>query len=67
MVAGVYLPAPKLAMEGAVWGTVEGYGDARMDRCCVFVSVLGPQTVQRAEFLVCHFGFAGLLACELGY
>ena len=49
--AGVYLPAPELAMQGAVWGEVEEYGDVRLARCRPFKPVRGPlQTVQRAEF-----------------
>ena len=49
--AGVYLPAPELAMQGTVWGEVEDYGDAGLDRCGAFVPVPGPlQTLQRAEF-----------------
>ena len=49
--AGVYLPAPELAMQGAGWGEVEDYGDAGLDRCGAFMPVPGPlQTVQRAEF-----------------
>ena len=50
-VAGVYLPAPELAMDGAVCGVAEEYGDARLERCRAVVPVPGPpQTVQRAEF-----------------
>ena len=50
-VAGVYLLAPDEAFRGAVWGTVEEYGDARLDRRRAFMPVPGPlQTVQRAEF-----------------
>ena len=49
-VAGVYLPAPELAMQGALWGEAEEYGDARLDWCRTFMPVPGPlQTVQRAE------------------
>ena len=36
--AGVYLPASELAFEGSVWGTVEEYGDARLERCRAFIS-----------------------------
>ena len=49
--SGVYLLAPELAMEGAVWGTVEEYGDARLDRCRAFMPVPGSlRRVHRAEF-----------------
>ena len=49
--AGVYLPAPEEAFRDAVWGTVEEYGDAGLERCRAFMPVPGPlQTVQRAEF-----------------
>ena len=49
--AGVYLPAPELAMQGAVWGEAEEYGDVRLERRRAFMPVLGPlRTVQRAEF-----------------
>ena len=34
--AGVYLPASELAFEGLVWGTVEGYGDPRLERLPCF-------------------------------
>ena len=48
--AGVFLPAPEEAMRGAVWGTTEEYGDARLERCRVFMPVPSPlQTVQHAE------------------
>ena len=49
--AGVYLSAAEVAFEGAVWGTAEEYGDARLERCRAFMLVPGVmQTVQRAEF-----------------
>ena len=39
------------AFESAVLGVAEEYGDARLERCRVFVPVPGVlQTVQRAEF-----------------
>ena len=48
--AGVYLLAPKLALQGATWREVEEYGDARLDGCRVFMLLPGPlQTLQRAE------------------
>ena len=49
--AGVYLPAAEVAVESAVWGVAEEYGDARLERCRAFMSAPGVlQTVQRAEF-----------------
>ena len=49
--AGVYLPAPALAMDGAVWGVAEESGDATLERCRALMPVPGPlQSVQRAEF-----------------
>ena len=48
--AGVYA-CPGLAFDGAVCGVAEEYGDARLERCRVFMPVPGPlQSVQRAEF-----------------
>ena len=45
--AGVYLPAPELALQGVIWMEVEDYGDARSDWCRAFVPVPGPlQTVR---------------------
>ena len=58
---GVYLPAADEASRGAIWCTVEEYGDARLDSCRAFVPVPGPlQTVHRAEFSEAIL--AGLLA-----
>ena len=49
--AGVYLPAAEVAFDHSVWGTVEEYGDGRLERCRAFLPVPGVlQTVQRAEF-----------------
>ena len=49
--AGIYLPASELAFEGSDWGTVEEYGDARLERRRALLPVPGVmQTVQRAEF-----------------
>ena len=46
---GFCLPASELAFEGSVWGTVEEYGDARLERCRAFLPVRRVmQTVQRA-------------------
>ena len=39
--AGVHLPASGIAFENSVWGTVEEYGDAGLERCCAFLSVPG--------------------------
>ena len=69
--AGVYLPASELAFEGSVWGTVQEYDDARLERCRAFLPVPGVmQTVQRVEFWgailamqaywLCHFGVDNL-------
>ena len=61
--AGVYLSALEEAMRGTVWGTTEEYGDARLERFRAFMQVLGPlHRVQRAAFLGCDPGLAGLLA-----
>ena len=47
--AGVYVPAPELSLDGAVWGVSEEYGDALLERCRAFLPVPGVmQTVQRA-------------------
>ena len=49
--AGVYLPASELAFDNFVWGTVEEYGNAQLERCRAFLPVPGVlQTVQRAAF-----------------
>ena len=37
--AGVYLPASEIAFDNSVWGTVEEYGDARLERCRAFLPV----------------------------
>ena len=48
--AGVYLPAPELVVQGAVWEEAEECGAAGLDRCRAFMPVPGPlQTVQCAE------------------
>ena len=39
--AGVYLAAAELAMQGAVWGEVEEYGDVWLVRCRAFMRVDG--------------------------
>ena len=39
--AGVYLSAAEVAFDHSVWGTVEEYGDARVERCRAFLPVPG--------------------------
>ena len=66
--AGVFLPASELAFHGLVWGTAEESGDARLQRCRVFLPVPGVmQTVQRAEFWGCHCCSSGILALSFRY
>ena len=65
--AGVYLPASELAFEGLVWGTVEEYGDVRLERCRAFLPVPGVmQTVQRAEFWGAILAMHPYWPCHLG-
>ena len=65
--AGVYVPAPELACEGAVWGVAEEYGDARLERCRACMPVPGPlQTVQRAEFWGAIIALQSYWPCHLG-
>ena len=65
--AGVYLPASELAFEGLVWGTAEEYGDARLERCRIFLPVPGVmQTVQRAEFWGAILAMLAYWPCHLG-
>ena len=65
--AGVYLPASEVAFEGLVWGTVEEYGDARLERCRAFLLVPGViQTVQRAEFWGAIVAVQAYWPCHLG-
>ena len=65
--AGVYLPAPELAFESAVWGVAEEYGDARLERSRAFMPVPGPlQTVQRAEFWGAIIALQSYWPCHLG-
>ena len=65
--AGVYLPASELAFENLVWGTVEEYGDARLERCRAFLPVPGVlQTVQRAEFWGAILAMQAYWPCHLG-
>ena len=66
--AGVYLPAPKLAMDGAVWGVAEEHGDARLERCRAFMPVPGPlQTDQRAELWGAIMALQSYWPCHLGF
>ena len=65
--AGVYLPASELAFENLVWGTVEEYGDARLERCRAFLPVPGVmQTVQRADFWGAILAMQAYWPCHLG-
>ena len=65
--AGVYLPASELAFDNSVWGTVEEYGDARLERCRAFLPVPGVmQTVQRAEFWGAILAMQAYWPCHLG-
>ena len=61
------MPASEVAFESAVWCVVEGYGDARLERCRAFMPVLGPlQTVQRAEFWGAIIALQAYWPCYLG-
>ena len=65
--AGVYLPAAEVAFDHSVWGTVEEYGDARLERCRAFLPVTGVlQTVQRAEFWGAIVALQAYWPCHLG-
>ena len=65
--AGVYLPAAEVAFDHSVWGTVEEYGDARLERCRAFLPVPGVlQTVQRAEFWGAIVALQAYWPCHLG-
>ena len=65
--AGVYLPASEVAFDNSVWGTVEEYGDARLERCRAFLPVPGAlQTVQRAEFWGALLAMQAYWPCHLG-
>ena len=67
LVAGVYLPASEIAFDNSVWGTVEEYGDARLERCRAFLPVPGVlQTVQRAEFSGALLAMQAYWPCHLG-
>ena len=65
--AGVCLLASEVAIESAVWGVAEGYGDARLERCRAFMPVPGPlQTVQGAEFWGAIVAMQAYWPCHLG-
>ena len=65
--AGVYLPAAEVAFESSVWGVAEEYGDARLERCPVFMPVPGVmQTVQGAEFWGAIVAMQAYWPCHLG-
>ena len=65
--AGVFLPAAEVAFDHSVWGTVEEYGDARLERCRAFLPVpVVLQTVQRAEFWGAIVALQAYWPCHLG-
>ncbi len=65
--AGTYLPASEVAFDHSVWGTVEEYGDARLERCRAFLPVPGVlQSVQRAEFWGAIVALQAYWPCHLG-
>ena len=65
--AGAYLPAAEAAFDNSVWGTVEEYGDARLERCRAFLPVPGVlQSVQRAEFWGALVALQAYWPCHLG-
>ena len=65
--AGVYLPASEIAFDSAVWGTVEEYGNAQLERCRAFLPIPGVlQTVQRAEFWGAIVALQAYWPCHLG-
>ena len=65
--AGTYLPAAEAAFDNSVWGTVEEYGDARLERCRAFLPVPGVlQSVQRAEFWGAIVALQAYWPCHLG-
>ena len=65
--AGVYLPASEIAFDNAVWGTVEEYGNAQLERCRACLPVPGVlQTVQRAEFWGAILAMQAYWLCHLG-
>ena len=65
--AGVYLPASERAFESSAWATAEEYGDARLERCRVFMPVPGVvQTVERAELWGAIIAMQAYWPCHLG-
>ena len=63
----MYLSASELAFGNLVWGTVEEYGDARLERCRAFLPAPGVlQTVQRAEFWGAIVALQAYWPCHLG-
>ena len=57
----------KLLLKTWCLGTVEEYGDARLERCRAFLPVLGVmQTVQRAEFWGAFLAMQAYWPCHLG-
>ena len=65
--AGVYLPASEIAFDHSVWGTVEEYGNAQLERCRAFLPIPGVlQTVQRAEFWGAILALQAYWPCHLG-
>ena len=65
--AGVYLPASEIAFDNSVWGTVEEYGNAQLERCRAFLPITGVlQTVQRAEFWGAIVALQAYWPCHLG-
>ena len=62
------LPASEVAFDRSVWGTVEEYGDARLERCRAFLPVPGVfADCSACGILGCYCCFAGLLALSFGY
>ena len=65
--AGVYLPAPEFATQGAIWGGAEEYGDVRLERCRAFMPVPGhSRRCSVVSFGGFDHGLAGLFAWSCG-
>ena len=65
--AGFFLPASELAFDNVVWGTVEEYGNAQLERCRAFLPIPGVlQSVQRAEFWSATVALQAYWPCHLG-
>ena len=58
--AGVYLPAAEVAFDHSVWGTVEEYGDARLERCRAFLPEFWGAIVALQAYWPCHLGIDNL-------